>query len=157
MLIAKFYPWSEPLSLRLRVMAVLWVGLALILAALPCQANQTAAVAAARTVISQQIDAFRRDDGPGAYTYASPNVKAIFPSPGIFMEMVRTGYPAVYRPRSYSFEVAKWQEDGRLMQPVRIEWQGGDPLIAVYLMARQADGAWKIDGVFMVRDDRVGA
>jgi hypothetical protein len=47
--------------------------------------------------------------------------------------------------------------DGRLLQPVRIEWSDGDPLIAVYILAKQPDGSWKIDGVFLSRDDRIAA
>ena len=52
-------------------------------------------------VIAGQIEAFRADDGPAAYGYAAPAIKKIFPSPEIFMEMVRNGYRPVYRPRSF--------------------------------------------------------
>ena len=157
MVTTKGYSLSEPLAARLRVISVLWISLAILLAALPSQADQRADVITARAAIVEQIEAFQRDDGPAAYAFASPQVRSIFPNPDIFMQMVRSGYPAVYRPSSYTFEDAKWQDDGRMMQPLRIEWKGGEPLIAVYLMARQPDGSWKIDGVFLAKDDRVSA
>ena len=157
MLSARLYTLSTPFSGRVRVMLALWVCFACITFSLPSHAKQEGDIADARIVITDQIAAFRRDDSAAAYAHASPTVRTVFPSPAVFMEMVRTGYPAVYRPQHYSFEPARWRDDGRLLQPVRIEWSDGDPLIAVYILAKQPDGSWKIDGVFLSRDDRIAA
>ncbi len=59
--------------------------------------------AAIRQIIGDQIAAFRRDDGPGAFAFASPTIQAMFGTPDIFMDMVRNGYQPVYRPQSVSF------------------------------------------------------
>ncbi len=45
-------------------------------------------------IISAQIDAFRADDGPSAYSYAAPLIHKAFPTSDVFMEMVRKGYRA---------------------------------------------------------------
>ena len=50
-------------------------------------------------VIQSQLAAFQRDDGVEAFSYASPGIRARFQTVENFMNMVRNGYPAVYRPR----------------------------------------------------------
>jgi|GEM_PF-158888 len=157
MLAARFHPSMEPFSARLGVMVGLLALLALVLSVLPGHAEKPAGIASARSVIERQIEAFRADDGPAAYAHAAPTVQALFPSPAAFMQMVRRGYAPVYRPTHYRFEPARIETPDRLVQPVRIEWRGGPPVIAVYLMGRQAGGDWKIEGVMLAKDDRVGA
>jgi hypothetical protein len=98
-----------------------------------------------RGVIESQIAAFRRDDGPGAFAFASPNIKRIFGTPDNFMAMVRAGYPQVYRPSSVAFgELVR--AEGALLQLVDIVGPDGLPVIAVYEMERQPDGSWQING-----------
>src|SRR5262245_4847180 len=60
-------------------------------------------VAEIRAVIQRQIDAFRRDDAPGAFALASPGVQQAFGTPERFLETVRAAYRAVYRPVTLSF------------------------------------------------------
>ena len=60
---------------------------------------------AIRKVISEQIDAFARDDGPRAFSLATAGIQAQFRTPDIFMEMVRSQYAVVYRPKSVQFQV----------------------------------------------------
>jgi hypothetical protein len=105
---------------------------------------------AIRTVIESQIAAFRRDDGASAFAYASPSIKRMFGTPETFMEMVRTGYPQVYRPSSVSFgELVR--TEGTLLQLVDIVGPDGLPVIAVYEMERQPDGSWQINGCRLLR------
>ena len=59
--------------------------------------------------------AFQKDDGPTAYGYASPTIQEEFINPEVFLEMVKTGYPAVYHPRQVEFRDLK-VENGRLLQ-----------------------------------------
>ncbi len=53
--------------------------------------------AAIQSVISKQLDAFRRDDGPGAFSHASPSIQMMFQSHQRFMAMVQRGYAPLYR------------------------------------------------------------
>jgi hypothetical protein len=152
---ARFHTLSEPFAARLGVLIGLWAGLAVLLTVLPGHADPAEDVAAARQVISQQIEAFRQDDAPTAYSHAAPTVQAMFPTPAVFMEMVRRGYPAVYRATRYSFDPAKPHPGSGLLQPVRLEWNGGSPMIAIYLLDRQANGDWKIEGVVLSPDERI--
>jgi hypothetical protein len=105
---------------------------------------------AIRRVIESQLDAFRRDDGPGAFAFASPTIKQMFGSPENFMAMVRTGYPQVYRPSSVGFGDLVSTE-GTLHQLVDIVGPDGLPVIAVYEMERQPDGSWQINGCRLLR------
>lgn len=110
----------------------------------------TADRAAIRTVIESQIAAFRRDDGPGAFAFASPAIKRLFGTPENFMAMVRGGYPQVYRPESVGFGDLL-RADGVLVQLVDIVGPDGLPVIAVYEMERQPDGTWQINGCRLLR------
>lgn len=101
--------------------------------------------ASIRTVIEQQMAAFRRDDGVAAFGYASPEIQAMFGSPDNFMAMVRSGYAAVYRPRHVEFRDLA-SRDGETVQPVLVIGPDGVPVLALYKMQRQADGSWRIDG-----------
>jgi len=102
-------------------------------------------VQAIEQVISGQIEAFRRDDGAGAFGYASPNLQMMFDNPGRFMAMVRQGYQPVYRPRSVAFGDVL-DVDGELVQEVAVIGPDGDPRLAEYTMEREPDGSWKIAG-----------
>lgn len=101
--------------------------------------------AAIRQVIGDQIAAFRRDDGPGAFAYASPTIQGMFGTPEIFMDMVRSGYQPVYRPRSVAFADLVYI-DGRLTQLVDIVGPDGVPVVAAYGLEQQPDGSWRIGG-----------
>ena len=106
--------------------------------------------AAIRQVIQSQIAAFQKDDGPTAYGYASPTIQEKFVNPDIFMEMVRTGYAAVYHPREVEFRELKI-ENGRLLQEVFVVGPDGNPALAIYEMQRQPDGNWRINGCWLAR------
>lgn len=58
---------------------------------------------AIRSVITAQLDAFQADDGLQAFHYAAPTIRQQFKTVANFMHMVKTAYPAVYRPRSVMF------------------------------------------------------
>jgi ketosteroid isomerase-like protein len=117
---------------------------------------ETADVKSIRRVIEQQIDAFKRDDATGAYSFAAPPIRKIFPSAEIFMRMVRQGYQPVYRPRSFAFEELT-RIDGKLVQPVRVIGPDGLPVTALYIMERQPDGSWKIGGCVLTQAPGQGA
>jgi hypothetical protein len=106
--------------------------------------------AAIKGVIESQIAAFKRDDGPGAFAFASPTIKRMFGTPENFMDMVRGGYPQVYRPSAVSFGELM-RADDKLVQLVEIVGPDGLPVIAVYEMERQPDGTWQINGCSLLR------
>lgn len=113
---------------------------------LPGDADQ----AVIRQVVADQLAAFQRDDGPGAFAFASPFIQQKFGTPGIFLEMVRTAYPPVYRPREVQFrELA--MENGRLFQKVLLVGPEGQPVLALYEMQRQPDGSWRINGCILTQ------
>lgn len=124
----------------MRVLLVFFVLLGL---SGPAAAQSGTDRAAVQSVIEQQIQAFLRDDAATAYSFASPGIRAAFPTEDIFMQMVQQGYPQVYRPRSYEFGelIAK---DGRLEQTVDLVDADGVFWTALYTLERQPDGSWKI-------------
>jgi Domain of unknown function (DUF4864) len=106
--------------------------------------------AAIRAVIAEQLDAFARDDAPRAFALATSSIRERFGSPEIFMDMVRTAYPVVYRPKSVQFEQPA-VVDGEVIQPVRMTDADGESWIAFYPMQRQPDGRWRINGCQLER------
>lgn len=105
--------------------------------------------AAIRSVIERQLEAFQDDDAIGAFAFASPGIQRQFETPENFMHMVTTGYQAVYRPRSVLFEEVT-SISGALTQPVLLLDFDGMPVRALYLMEKQADGTWRINGCYLV-------
>jgi hypothetical protein len=105
-------------------------------------ADQTAI----QNVISGQLQAFREDDGPRAYSFAAPGIQLQFPTHQIFMKMVREGYPSVYRAAETEYRDIEALPEGRWLQHVLIVGADGTVVMALYTMELQADGTWKIAG-----------
>jgi len=97
-------------------------------------------------IITAQISAFQADDGPTAYSFAAPVVRNIFPTPEIFMAMVKRGYPQVYRPQSFNFTEALIDPMGRPAQKMLVVGPDGKTYEALYSMEKQTDGTWRISG-----------
>lgn len=117
---------------------------ATLLLCLPVRADD-----AARQVISDQIAAFQQDDFETAFTYASPMIKGIFGTPQRFGQMVRDGYPMVWRPSDVEFLEAE-QIGKSLVQDVLIRDAEGVLYEVEYEMIQGEDG-WKINGVRVKR------
>ena len=101
--------------------------------------------AAIRRVIEAQIEALRRDDAAEAFEYAAPAVRQLFGTPERFFEMVKNTYAPLYKPRSFTFLELE-RIAGEHTQKVLVVGSDGAPRLALYLMARQPDGSWKILG-----------
>ena len=110
-----------------------------------------------QAVISGQLEAFKKDDGPAAYSFAAPIVKGIFPNAETFMGMVKRGYEPIYKNTKYSFGDLATDSLGRPAQHVIITATNGKRYEAVYAMQQQPDGSWKIAGVQMVEIPSVDA
>jgi hypothetical protein len=106
--------------------------------------------AAIRSVISDQLGAFLRDDQTAAFADASPTIQEIFHDPETFMQMVRSAYQPVYRSSSVEFRELGMVE-GRLVQRVYMVGPNGVAVLADYEMQRQPDGTWRINGCSIER------
>lgn len=141
-------------ALRLNALAFLVVvvmGTVAVATAGHAESFDESDIAALRKAIESQIEAFQGDDAEAAYEFASPKIKALFPTPEKFMAMVRQGYEPVYRAENYTFEDVS-VVSGQIMQPVRIVQDGAVPIVAIYVMEQQPDGAWKIGGCILLKE-----
>jgi uncharacterized protein DUF4864 len=114
----------------------------------PAQSVSEADATSFRQIISDQIAAFNADDGPKAWSFASPSIQQLFPTPEVFMSMVRQGYQPVYRPRVFDFrEIVTLH--GQVTQKVHVVGPDGRPVTAFYPMVQLPDGTWRINGCFL--------
>ena len=100
---------------------------------------------AVRSVVEGQLAALAADDAGKAFSFASPNIRAMFGDADLFLAMVRTGYPVVYRHASATFLEPAWV-DGTLLQGVHLSDASGSVWLAVYQLERQPDKSWRIAG-----------
>lgn len=121
-----------------------------LLAAFPAFAEEPTAgdKAAVQQVISTQLQAFQADDAGAAFALASPHLQAKFGSPAVFMDMVRSGYAPVYRPKTVEFRDLSTSPRGS-EQLVFVVGPDGRAYIAHYMMERQPDGSWQIGGCYL--------
>lgn len=107
-----------------------------------------------RNTIQSQIEAFQVDDFATAFSFASPNIKALFGTPENFGLMVREGYPMVYRPADVDMlelrEIA-----GNLWQGVRVVDQAGQTWFLDYMMVETPEG-WQINAVQILPAPEIG-
>ncbi len=73
----------------------------------------------AQSVIDSQIKAFRAGENVEAFSYAAPNLQAMFRNHQNFIAMVKQGYGAIYGAQSWTFGRSKI-EDGTLYQEMLI-------------------------------------
>lgn len=106
---------------------------------------------ASQDVIARQLEAFLSGDFGRAYSYASPDIKRIFPTLERFMAMVSSGYLPVLRPGNYAFGKSEQLADGRILWEVLIDGPDGAGYTASYFMEQQADGSWMVDAVTLRR------
>ena len=119
----------------------------LLVFATPARADD---IAAAKSVISAQEQAFGRDDAAAAFSYAAPAIRERFPGADIFMSMVRNAYTPVYRHRSFEFGEATVEGDW-IAQRVHITDANGEIWEALYTLEREPDGSLKITGCTLLK------
>ncbi len=107
----------------------------------------------AQAVIESQIEAFLREDAAAAYAHAAPGIQRMYPNPDLFFEMVKRGYAPVFRPGNFAFGKAKPASDGKtIVQEVLIGGtKGKDDWTAVYVLEKQDNGEFRINGVHMLK------
>ena len=136
----------------MRVKVAFWIGVAFLLMMAPgsvgAQPLTRADREAIRTVVEQQLDAFRHDNAEAAFSFASRSIQEKFGTPEGFMTMVKTAYAPVYRPRRIVFQEVRVIK-GVLVQPVLLVGPDNVPVTALYPMHQRRDGVWKIDGCYL--------
>lgn len=129
-----------------------FVFVAIFATAVTAQENRNAAI---ENTIQSQINAFLMDDFPKAFTYASPMIQGLFGTPENFGNMVRNGYPMVWRPDEVRYLELR-EISGRLWQKVMIRDGAGTLHFLDYQMVQGPDG-WMINGVQTLQPPQVGA
>lgn len=116
----------------------------------PASAQSAPPALEARTLISQQLGAFDRDDAPGAYALVTPGLKMTFTDPDSFMKLVRDHYAPVYRRRAVNFGDAKIDGDTMAITATVTD-SDNQVWTALYGLERQADGQWLINSCKLLR------
>jgi len=101
---------------------------------------------AARATVARQIEAFRTDDAATAYAQAAPAIQGMFPSPDTFLAMVRKGYAAVYRARTFRVDRVEDVGTDGVALGATVQDEAGADWLALYTLEKQPDGAWRITG-----------
>ena len=139
----------------MRITFLLAGALAFVLAFAPHQRAGAGTAEDIQAVIEDQIDAFGREDLPEAFSYASPGIQGLFGTPERFGQMVRKGYPMVWRPARW--EMLELESSARgPVQVVLFEDGSGRLWEAFYYMTR-VDGRWRIGGVELRRLETLGS
>ena len=101
-----------------------------------------------QSTISDQLRAFASDNFIEAFTHASPGIKDIFGTVENFSNMVKKGYPMVWRYNNFEFLNLEETPQG-YNQIVRITDQNDKLFLLKYFMKNVA-GIWKISGVSII-------
>ena len=101
-----------------------------------------------QSTISDQLRAFASDNFIEAFTHASPGIKDIFGTVENFSNMVKKGYPMVWRYNNFEFLSLEETPQG-YSQIVRITDQNDKLFLLKYFMKNVA-GIWKISGVSII-------
>lgn len=106
-------------------------------------------------VIRSQMQAFQADDMDMAFGFAADGIKRVFGSSERFGQMVRQGYPMVYRPGDVRFLELR-ELGGETWQKVLVRDQSGVVHLLDYQMIQTANG-WRIGAVQLLRQAGAGA
>ena len=101
-----------------------------------------------QSTISDQLRAFASDNFIEAFTHASPGIKDIFGTVENFSNMVKKGYPMVWRYNNFEFLNLEETPQG-YSQIVRITDQNDKLFLLKYFMKNVA-GIWKISGASII-------
>ncbi len=101
-----------------------------------------------RSVILEQIEAFRQDDGTAAFAIAAPEIQSKFVDSERFMAIVAAVYPQVYRLQKVTFlDLNNTGDD--VVQKVLLIGPNGRLVIALYQMI-EINGRWRIKGCVLI-------
>jgi len=121
---------------------------------LPAAAQPVADDGLTRT-IEAQLNAFRADDFPTAFAFASDTIKRVFGTVERFETMVRQGFPMVHHPADVRYLDARIIA-GKIWQKVMVTDVNGTIHILDYNMIRDESGAWRINAVQILKAPQLG-
>ncbi len=104
-------------------------------------------------IVARQLEAFQRDDHVTAFACPSLFIQEQFGTPQKFMDMVRSAYAPVYRLQSVMFQEVIAINNIPTQQEL-IPTTDDQLVRAYYLMHRQADASWKINGCLLATVDK---
>lgn len=110
---------------------------------------EPASPASIDSIVKAQLDAFQRNDGAAAFSWASEFIQKQFGTAEIFMQMVKSSYPIVYKHRRALF-LDVVDIGGITVQRVVFEDEQGRTLMAHYPMIRNKNGEWRINGCYLL-------
>ena len=102
-----------------------------------------------RAVVEGQLAALAKDDAVKAFSFAAPNVRQSVGTAPRFLALVRSSYPALYRPVSVAF-LKPEAHHGQALQRVQVMDASGNAWLAAYSVQRQKDNTWRITGCSVV-------
>lgn len=104
---------------------------------------------AIQSAVQLQIEALANDDADRAFALTTETTRSRLGSPGNFLKMIKEQYDPVYRHR-----LALYQSPqivlGKVYQVVRLTDLDSHVWLAIYLMHKDAEGTWKIDGCQLI-------
>jgi hypothetical protein len=98
-----------------------------------------------KSVVSNQLAAFQREDIPAAYAFASTSIKQQFRLP-VYERMIRRGYAPLLGHAEAQPGVVRDNGGGMAMLPVTVRVPGGAVLRYRYHLLEE-DGRWSVSGV----------
>lgn len=131
-----------------------WIATVLLACGASFAQAQSSSEASIEGVIRDQISAFESGDLAAAFDHASPAIRQMFRTPEFFGQMVREGYPMVWRPDVVTFGARETVPAG-VRQRVVIRDGNGEVHFLEYEMLPVGE-SWKINGVRFLEPPRVG-
>jgi hypothetical protein len=137
-----------------RILLVL--ALLLPLSAMRVVAQDTAGEEPWQAVITQQIEAFRHQDAPGAFQFAGKMFHAMYPTAEeFFITIMGGGYAPIMESASHSFGEFKLDPEIGVVQEVKFVGPDQELYEAYYQLQEEAEG-WRVQGVMLARAPGVG-
>jgi len=97
-----------------------------------------------KKIISQQLEAFKINDAPKAYSFAAPFIKIRFQDPESFMSMVKDNYEPISNAKDFYFLKFKIN-NGDIYHQLQVISQSNQSYVATYSLVFIED-EWKISG-----------
>lgn len=107
---------------------------------------------AIRSVVRRQLMALKHDDPQGAWDACSPEIQDTFHTAAELSRTLRRNYPALLDTWHVTFGEVHITPVGLGMLLDLLDGEG-ERHHAVYIVARQADGGWRVHGCVMIEGD----
>lgn len=106
-------------------------------------------------VITSQIQAFRDQDAPRAFSYAGIGFQATFPNAETyFVAIIQSGYAPIMDSLSHRFGEFRMLGDMGVVQQVKFVGNNQQLYDAVYQLTQET-GGWRVQGVYLMAPNGV--